>query len=45
MTQIDIAPTAWVVPQRMAAGTLDFAVLPWTRVAAATAAGEDLIAG
>lgn len=42
--QIDIAPTAWVVPQRMAAGTLDFAVLPWTRVAAATAAGEDLIA-
>ena len=42
--QIDIAPTAWVVPQRMAAGTLDFAVLPWTRVAAAAAEGEDMIA-
>ena len=42
--QIDIAPTAWVVPQRMAAGTLDFAVLPWTRIAAATSAGEDMIA-
>lgn len=42
--EIDIAPTAWVVPQRMAAGQLDFAVLPWTRVAAATASGEDLVA-
>jgi len=42
--RIDIAPTAWVVPQRMVAGALDFAVLPWTRVAAAAAEGEDLIA-
>jgi len=42
--RVDIAPTAWVVPQRMAEGALDFAVLPWTRVAAAAAEGEDLIA-
>jgi ABC-type nitrate/sulfonate/bicarbonate transport system substrate-binding protein len=42
--RIDIAPTAWVVPQRLAAGSLDFAVLPWTRVAAAAAEGEDMIA-
>ena len=42
--RIDVAPTAWVVPQRLAAGTLDFAVLPWTRVAAAAAQGEDLVA-
>ena len=42
--QIDVAPTAWVVPQRLAAGELDFAVIPWTRVAAAKSHGEDLVA-
>jgi NitT/TauT family transport system substrate-binding protein len=42
--QIDLAPTAWVVPQRLAAGELDFAVIPWTRVAAAKSYGEDLVA-
>ena len=42
--KIDVAPTAWVVPQRLAAGTLDFAVIPWTRVAAAASLGEDLVA-
>lgn len=42
--RIDIAPTAWIVPQRLADGTLDFAVLPWTRVAAAKSLGEDLVA-
>jgi NitT/TauT family transport system substrate-binding protein len=41
---VDVAPTAWVVPQRLLDGDIDFAVLPWTRVAAAKAAGEDLIA-
>jgi ABC-type nitrate/sulfonate/bicarbonate transport system substrate-binding protein len=41
--RIDIAPTAWVVPERLAGGALDFAVLPWTRVAAAKAHGEDLV--
>jgi NitT/TauT family transport system substrate-binding protein len=42
--RIDVAPTAWVVPQRIAAGELDFAVIPWTRVAAAKSRGEDLVA-
>jgi NitT/TauT family transport system substrate-binding protein len=42
--RVDVAPTAWVVPQRLAARTLDFAVLPWTRVAAAASMGEDLVA-
>jgi len=42
--RIDVAPTAWVVPQRLAARTLDFAVLPWTRVAAAASLGEELVA-
>jgi ABC-type nitrate/sulfonate/bicarbonate transport system substrate-binding protein len=41
--QIDIQPTAWVVPQRLATGELDFAVIPWTRVAAASTLGEDLV--
>jgi ABC-type nitrate/sulfonate/bicarbonate transport system substrate-binding protein len=42
--RIDVAPTAWVVPQRLAKGDVDFAVLPWTRVATARASGEDLVA-
>lgn len=29
-----VAPTAWTVPERLRSGELDFAVLPWTRVAA-----------
>ncbi len=29
-----IAPTAWAVPERLHAGAVDFAVIPWTRVAA-----------
>src|SRR6202035_2888460 len=29
-----IAPTAWAVPERLHAGEVDFAVIPWTRVAA-----------
>lgn len=41
--QIDVAPTAWVVPQRLAAGEIDFAVIPWTRVATAKSHGEDLV--
>ena len=40
---IDIAPTAWVVPSRLAAGEIDFAVLPWTRVATAKSHDEDLV--
>ena len=33
--QISISPTAWLIPDQLAAGSVDFAVLPWTRVAAA----------
>jgi len=29
-----MAPTAWAVPERLRAGEVDFAVMPWTRVAA-----------
>jgi NitT/TauT family transport system substrate-binding protein len=29
-----IAPTAWAVPDRLQKGEVDFAVIPWTRVAA-----------
>ena len=41
--EIDIAPTAWLVPGRMSRGEIDFAVIPWTRVAAASRAAEDLV--
>jgi ABC-type nitrate/sulfonate/bicarbonate transport system substrate-binding protein len=29
-----LAPTAWTVPERLKTGEVDFAVIPWTRVAA-----------
>lgn len=29
-----MAPTAWTVPERLRSGAVDFAVIPWTRVAA-----------
>jgi ABC-type nitrate/sulfonate/bicarbonate transport system substrate-binding protein len=32
--ELSIAPTAWTVPQRLVDGEVDFAVIPWTRVAA-----------
>jgi ABC-type nitrate/sulfonate/bicarbonate transport system substrate-binding protein len=32
--QLSIAPTAWTVPDRLLAGDVQFAVIPWTRVAA-----------
>ena len=41
--RVEIAPTAWVVPKRLAAGEVDFAVLPWTRVATAKSEDEDLV--
>ena len=33
--QLSITPTAWMVPEQLLGGQSDFAVLPWTRVAAA----------
>jgi NitT/TauT family transport system substrate-binding protein len=34
---VDIAATAWMVPQKLMSGETQFAVIPWTRVAAAEA--------
>jgi NitT/TauT family transport system substrate-binding protein len=36
---VTIAPTAWMVPERLLAGDVHFAVIPWTRVAADRSAG------
>ncbi len=33
--QLSIAATAWMIPQKLASGECQFAVIPWTRVAAA----------
>ena len=41
--RIEIPSTAWLVPEQMARGTVQFAVIPWTRVAAATSRDEDLV--
>jgi len=40
---LQIAPTAWSVPQQLLNGAAQFAVIPWTRVAAAHANGEPLV--
>jgi NitT/TauT family transport system substrate-binding protein len=32
-----VTPTAWLIPEQLASGATDFAVLPWTRVAASEA--------
>lgn len=34
---MSVTPTAWLVPERLATGEAQFAVIPWTRVAAAEA--------
>ena len=34
-SSVTIAPSAWLIPDQLSAGTVDFAVIPWTRVAAA----------
>jgi NitT/TauT family transport system substrate-binding protein len=41
--EIEIQPTAWMVPERLRAGAVQFAVIPWTRVAAASARGDELM--
>jgi ABC-type nitrate/sulfonate/bicarbonate transport system substrate-binding protein len=41
--RLEILPTAWVVPERLLRGEFQFAVMPWTRVAAASSRGEDLV--
>lgn len=32
---ISISPTAWLIPEQLLNGSIEFAVIPWTRVAAA----------
>ncbi len=34
-SNITIYPSAWIIPEQLASGTAHFAVMPWTRVAAA----------
>src|SRR5947209_414913 len=38
-SQVTISPTAWLIPEQLSSGAADFAVIPWTRVAA-TERGE-----
>jgi NitT/TauT family transport system substrate-binding protein len=33
--ELSVAPTAWMIPEQLLSGDADFAVIPWTRVAAA----------
>jgi ABC-type nitrate/sulfonate/bicarbonate transport system substrate-binding protein len=40
---LEIAPTAWMAPSRLASGESEFAVIPWTRAAAARESRLDLI--
>ncbi len=39
---VAIAPTAWMVPERLLAGDIQFGVIPWTRVAADRSTGNRL---
>lgn len=34
-SSVSVSPTAWLIPEQLLNGTCDFAVIPWTRVAAA----------
>jgi ABC-type nitrate/sulfonate/bicarbonate transport system substrate-binding protein len=40
---ITVQPTAWIVPAQIARGAIHFGVIPWTRVAAASAREEGLV--
>lgn len=40
---ISIAPTAWMVPERLATGEAQFAIIPWTRVASDEGQREGLV--
>src|SRR4029450_4317801 len=41
--EIEIQPTAGRVPERVGGGAVQFAAIPWTRVAAASARGDELM--
>lgn len=34
-SSVSVSPTAWLIPEQLLNGSIEFAVLPWTRVAAA----------
>ncbi|MFO1429190.1 MAG: ABC transporter substrate-binding protein [Candidatus Competibacteraceae bacterium] len=40
---LEIVATAWLVPEKLASGDCQFAVMPWTRVAAAELEGLPLV--
>ena len=40
---ISIQPTAWLIPDRLAAGETHFAMLPWTRSAASEESSDPLV--
>lgn len=35
VAHVTVSPSAWLIPEQLCSGTADFAVIPWTRVAAA----------
>jgi NitT/TauT family transport system substrate-binding protein len=41
--QLAVEATAWLVPERLLRGEVEFGVIPWTRVAAASVSGEPLV--
>src|SRR6185295_7522958 len=41
---LHLSPTAWMVPEQLAAGEAAFAVIPWTRVATSKERGVPLVA-
>jgi NitT/TauT family transport system substrate-binding protein len=41
--EIEVQPTAWMVPERLLDGSVHFAVIPWTRVAAGSAQGDEMV--
>jgi NitT/TauT family transport system substrate-binding protein len=40
---LDVAPTAWMVPEKLASQEGHFAVIPWTRVAVSESRGNPLV--
>jgi NitT/TauT family transport system substrate-binding protein len=43
--EVDVAPTAWLVPHKLSTDEVQFAVMPWTRVAAEPGRPFVLLAG
>ena len=43
--EVEVASTAWLIPQKLNDGEVQFAVMPWTRVAAAPPGSLVLLAG